>query len=524
VRSTGRSRRITGEARDPESGHRKRRPSAPLLRLEGVSKSYPGVQALAGVDFDVGAGEVHALLGENGAGKSTLMKVIAGSVTPERGRMELDGRKVSFGSPEAARAHGIGIVYQDLSLVPPLSVRENVLLGRWPRRWGAIDWTRLHAEADRSLKRIGYQVDARRPVRELGMAERQLVEIAKALSTEVRVLLLDEPTSALSDREARRLFEIIRDLTGAGVAVVYVSHRLGEVLDVAERVTVLRDGEHIGTVDANDVSEGELARMMVGRALASEFEERSAPPPSGERRAVLRARGLGRPPRLKPVDLELHEGEIVAVFGLVGAGRTRLARTLFGVEPATQGSLEVNGTEVRIASPADAIAHGLGYLGEDRTLGIVPRMTVGANITLASLDRVSTGPVLHFDEERKLAERYVGELAIRTSSIDRLADTLSGGNQQKSVLARWLCSHARILVLDDPTRGIDVGAKEEVFRLVRRLAEDGVAVLYLTSEIKEARGLADRVLVMADGGIASAFAPETSEEEIVEAAGGVVRG
>jgi ABC-type sugar transport system ATPase subunit len=500
-----------------------KRSSALLLRIEGVSKSYPGVQALAGVDFEVGAGEVHALLGENGAGKSTLMKVIAGSVTPEQGLMELDGKEVSFGSPESARAHGIGIVYQDLSLVPPLSVGENVLLGRWPRRWGAIDWKRLHAEADRSLRRIGYQVDARRSVRELGMAERQLVEIAKALSAEVRVLLLDEPTSALSKREATRLFEIIRDLTGSGVAVVYVSHRLGEVLDIADRITVLRDGQHIGTVDAKEVSEGELARMMVGRELASELEERSAPAPSGERRLVFRARGLGRPPRLKPVDLELHEGEIVAVFGLVGAGRTRLARTLFGVEPATEGSLEVNGMEVRISSPADAIGRGLGYLGEDRTLGIVPRMTVGANITLASLDRVATGPVLDFGEERRLAQRYVGELAIRTSSIDRLAETLSGGNQQKVVLARWLCSHARILVLDDPTRGIDVGAKEEVFRLVRRLAEDGVAILYLTSEIKEARGLADRVLVMANGRIASAFGPETSEEEIMEAAGGVVR-
>jgi ABC-type sugar transport system ATPase subunit len=494
-----------------------------LLRLEGVSKSYPGVQALAGVDFDVGAGEVHALLGENGAGKSTLMKVIAGSVIPEQGSMELDGEAVSFGSPETARTHGIGIVYQELSLVPPLSVGENVLLGRWPRRWGAIDWSRLRAEADRSLRRIGYDIDARRPVRELGMAERQLVEIAKALSTDVRVLLLDEPTSALSEPEARRLFEIIRDLTGAGVAVVYVSHRLGEVLDVADRVTVLRDGKHIGTVDAKEVSEGELARMMVGRALVSELAERSAAPPTAERRVALRARGLGRPPRLKPVDLELHEGEIVAVFGLVGAGRTRLARTLFGVEPATEGSLEVGGTEVRISSPADAIGRGIGYLGEDRTVGIVPRMTVGANITLASLDRVSTGPVLDFGEERKLAERYVGELGIRTSSIDRLAETLSGGNQQKSVLARWLCSHARILVLDDPTRGIDVGAKEEVFRLVRRLAEEGVAILYLTSEIKEARGLADRVLVMANGRIASDFEPQASEEEIMEAAGGVVR-
>jgi ABC-type sugar transport system ATPase subunit len=464
---------------------------------------------------------VHALLGENGAGKSTLMKVIAGSVVPDAGTMTLEDEDVSFGSPDGARAHGIGIVYQELSLVPPLSVGENVLLGRWPRRFGVVDWSALHDQACGPLRRIGFDVDPRTPVGRLGMAERQLVEIAKALATEVRVLLLDEPTSALSDPEARRLFEIIRDLTESDVAVVYVSHRLSEVLEIADRITVLRDGQRIDTLGARNADESKLARLMVGRAVQSELAHEDGRPAAGEREVLLRARGLARPPRLKPLDLELRAGEIVSVFGLVGAGRTRLARALFGLEPATEGTVEIEGRPTRLESPTDAIAAGLGYLGEDRAIGIVPRLSVGANITLASLRRVSRGPVLDFGRERQVAQRYVDELAVRTSSIDRLAETLSGGNQQKAVLARWLCSHARILVLDDPTRGIDVGAKEEVFRLVRRLAGEGVAILYLTSEIKEARALADRLLVMAEGRIVRAIDPATSEEEIMAAAGGV---
>jgi ABC-type sugar transport system ATPase subunit len=494
-----------------------------LLRVQGVKKSYPGVQALAGVDLSVDAGEVHALLGQNGAGKSTLMKIVAGSVSPDEGTVLLDGEEISLGSPEKARDHGIGIVYQELSLVPQQSIAENVLMGQWPRgRFGRlVDWKRLVAEARRHLERVGFDVDPARPVAELGMAERQLVELAKALSSDLRVLLLDEPTSALSDPEARRLFQIIRDLTAQGVAVIYVSHRLQELVEISDRVTVLRDGTLVDTVRTSDVDEAQLAQMMVGRAttlMTTQVAERGA---RNRDRIALRASGLARRPRLKEVDLQLAEGEIVTVFGLVGAGRSRLAKTLFGLEPATAGTLEVHGTERRIKSPADAISAGLGYVGEDRQSGLVPKMSVASNITLAALDSVFKGPLLNFDTERAEAKRYVDDLAIRTASLDVPVATLSGGNQQKVVLARWSCSGARVLILDDPTRGIDVGAKEEVFRLVRRRAEEGAAVLYLTSEIREARALGDRVLVMAGGEVVADVDPKTPEEEIMAAAGGV---
>jgi ABC-type sugar transport system ATPase subunit len=492
-----------------------------VLELRQASKRYPGVRALSDVDLRVGRGEVHAVLGENGAGKSTLMKVIAGSVRPDAGQMTVDGRPVPFGSPDAARANGIAMVYQDLSLVPQLSVDENVLLGRWPtRRSGTIDWTRLHAAARPHLERIGLDADGRRSVAELGMAERQLVEIAKAVSIEVRVLLLDEPTSALSDPEGRRLFGIVRDLNSSGVAIVYVSHRLPEVLEISDRITVLRDGARIGTADRADVDEARLVRMMLGHAIEEEpvRDVRGGHEPSEE--VVLRVRGMARRPRLKPIDLDVRAGEIVCVFGLVGSGRTRLARTLFGLEPATEGEIEVSGRRVEIYSPVKAIELGIGYLGEDRTSGIVPMMAVAGNVTLASLDALGRGPILDFGKEEAIARRYVNELAIRTT-VDRLAGTLSGGNQQKVVLARWLCSGARLLVLDDPTRGIDVGAREEVFRLVRRLADQGVGVLYLTSEIREARSLGDRVLIMSLGLIAEAVPPTAADEEIMAAAGGV---
>ena len=494
-----------------------------LLRARGISKSYPGVQALAGVDLSVDAGEVHALLGQNGAGKSTLMKVVAGSVSPDAGAVELDGDSIALGSPERARAHGIGIVHQELSLVPQLSIAENVLMGRWRRsRFSRlIGWKETVAEALRHLERVGLDADPVRVVSELGMAERQLVELAKALSTDVRVLLLDEPTSALSDREARRLFTIIRDLTANGVAIIYVSHRLQELVEISERVTVLRDGRVVESVLTRDVDEAQLAQMMVGRATTLMRSPAAERGPRTLGPVALRTTGLARRPRLKEIDLELAEGEIVTVFGLMGAGRSRLAKTLFGLEPATAGRLEVLGRERRISSPVDAIAAGLGYVGEDRQGGLVPKMSVAANITLASLDSVFKGPLLNFEAERAEARLHVEALAIRVASVDAPVATLSGGNQQKVALARWSCAGARVLVLDDPTRGIDVGAKEEVFRLVRDRAAEGAAILYLTSEIREARALGDRLLVMAGGAIVAAVDPATREEEIMAAAGGV---
>lgn len=493
-----------------------------LLELHGVSKHYPGVRALSGVDFAVNAGEVHALLGENGAGKSTLMKVVAGTVQPDAGSLSIDGMAVTLGSPGAARKHGIGVVHQELSLVPTLSVMENVLLGRWPTRTrvGLLDWSALRDGAQALLERVGLSsLDPRRPVEEFDIATRQLVEIAKALAADARVLLLDEPTSALSDPEAERLFAIIGSLTDAGVGVVYVSHRLGEVLRVADRVTVLRDGQLVATDAAADVSEDQLAVRMVGRDIdAGRVRRTGGAEDRGD--VVLSARGLGRPPHLRPVDLELRRGEIVGVFGLVGSGRSDLGRTLFGLEPATVGTLAVGGRDIRISSPAEAGAHGIGYVAAGRHEGIIPTMSAVHNVTLGSLDRISRGPLLDHRAEAGVGRHYIDELDIRLRTPDQPGGTLSGGNQQKIVLARWLASESSILILDDPTRGIDVGAKEEVFRLVQRLVGEGVTVLYLTSEFKEAKLLAHRIVVMAGGEIADELHPDVPDERIMAAAGG----
>lgn len=489
------------------------------LAARGISKRYPGVHALAGVDFDVNAGEVHALLGANGAGKSTLIKVIAGAVVPDEGELAMNGRPVPFGSPEESRRAGVAIVYQDMSLVGSLSVGENVLLGRWPMRRGMVDWLTLADQARTNLERVGLKVDPKAKVAGLAMAERQLVEMAKALSTHPQVLLLDEPTSALSGREAHRLFGIVNDLTNSGVAVIYVSHRLAEIIEIADRVTILRDGKVVASSLISEVTERDLARIVVGRELSTlPTVDRAGT--SGNGHVLLSARDLGRPPRLRGVNLDLRAGEIVTAFGLVGSGRSELARVLFGLDPPTTGSISMNGKELHLRSPADAIALGMGYVAPDRALGVVARMPVSANITLASFSHIGRGPLVDREWEMSQSTRLIDELDIRVDSR-RLAGTLSGGNQQKVTVGRWMCAGARILILDDPTRGIDVGAKAEVFGLVRKLAADGAAILYATSEIGEARDLGHRMLVMSAGRLVAEFDTSASEQQIMEAAGGL---
>ena len=352
------------------------------------------------------------------------------------------------------------------------------------------------------------------------MAERQLVEIAKALSTDPRVLLLDEPTSALSGPEARRLFEIISDLTTLGVAVIYVSHRLREIMEIADRVTVLRDGRVVASHPVSEVTERGLARMVVGRELAIDDRVAETTALTGGA-VVLEARNLGRPPHMSGVDLDLKSGEVVAAFGLVGSGRSELARVLFGLDPPTTGTIAIDGKAVTLKSPEDSIALGMGYVAPDRALGVVSRLSVAANLTLASYGRVGRGPLVDRDWEQSEADRLVDDLDIRVESTDQPAGSLSGGNQQKVTLGRWMCAGSRILILDDPTRGIDVGAKAEVFRLVRKLASDGASIFYGTSEIAEARQLGHRILVMAKGRVVGEFSPSATEDQIMGAAGGL---
>lgn len=486
-----------------------------LLRVEAIDKSFPGVHALDQVDFDLKKGEVHVLLGENGAGKSTLMKILSGSLFKDRGRILIDGREVEIPSPQHARALGIGMVYQELSLVPSLSVAENIFLGRLPRRAGGmVDWPRVHAEARQLLEGLGVDINPQQLVSSLGMAERQLTEIAKALAGAVGILLLDEPTSALSEEERERLFDIIRRLQQRGVGLVYVSHRLAEIPQIGQRVTVLRDGKCIGTVAVDQTDEATLIRMMVGRELTELFPKEDVQ----WGRELLRVEGLTAG-KLRDLSLTLHEGEILAIAGLMGAGRTEFARALFGIDPVHSGRVWVDGRPVKIRSPRDAIELGLGLLTESRRDGLVAELPISANISLASLKRLCRLGFLQHRRERGWAEKYIKELNIRATGFRQKVENLSGGNQQKVALAKWLCSDSKIVVFDEPTRGIDVGAKVEVYRLMNQLAREGVGIIMISSELPEVLAMADRILVMCRGTFTGEFRRgEATQEDILRCA------
>jgi ABC-type sugar transport system ATPase subunit len=488
----------------------------PLLKVEQIDKRFPGVHALDHVDFELHAGEVHVLLGENGAGKSTLMKILSGSMPQDEGRIFIHGQDIQHLTPERAQELGIGMVYQELSLVRSLSVAENIFLGQLPKtRWGGVDWPAMMQQAQKSLADLGLKIDPRLEVRRLDVAEQQLTEIARVLTRQPKILLLDEPTSALSDTERGRLFAIVNQLRGRGVGIVYISHHLAEVPMIAQRVTVLRDGRVVGTLPVEEADEDTLVRMMVGRQLAEQFPKQSVP--VGE--PALRVADFSVQGILHHLSFELRRGEILGVFGLMGAGQAELARALFGLTPHTSGQIYVNGQEVDIRYPAHAIKHGLGLLTRDRREGLVPMLSIPPNITLANLGQVPMFRLLNLKLERETAAKYRRDLRIQTPSLNRSVLYLSGGNQQKVALARWLCSESKILIFDEPTRGIDVGAKAEVFALMNRLTQRGVGIIMISSEMPEILAMADRILVMKGGQFSAEYkGGEASQEQLLLAA------
>jgi len=492
----------------------------PLLRMEQIDKRFPGVHALDHVDFDLYEGEVHILLGENGAGKSTLVKILSGAVPRDSGRIWIGNHEglveVADLTPERTRALGIGMVYQELSLVPTLSVAENIFLGRLPRtRWGTVDWAQTYHRAWQRLQDLGVSINPRAQVRELSVAEQQLTEIARVLESHPRILVLDEPTSALSDTERTRLFELIRRLRARGVGIIYISHRLAEVPLIGDRVTVLRDGKRIATLPVTEVDEDRLVQMVVGRKLTEQYPRRS----SARGEVLLKAENLSLPGVLRGVSFELHRGEILGVFGLMGAGQNELARTLCGLEPRYTGRILVGGQPVTMRRPWHAVQQGIGLLPRDRRDGLVPLLPIPPNITLGQLCLGNPLRILNLRQERQIASEYVERLRIQPPILSRPVLYLSGGNQQKVTLARWLCSNVRLLVLDDPTRGIDVGAKAEVFALMEELSRQGVGILFISSEMEELLAMADRILVLRQGQISAEYQRgEATEEDLLRSA------
>jgi ABC-type sugar transport system ATPase subunit len=473
---------------------------APLLALRGITKRFPGVLALDAVDFTVRAGRVHALVGENGAGKSTLLKVLAGAERPDRGTIALDGRPMSFAGPRDALRTGITVVYQELSLVPALGADANILLGMEPVRRGLLDQRTLSARAADALRTFGAEFAAGTPVRELSVAEQQLVELARALARDARLIALDEPTAALSHPETERLFAQIRALCARGLGVVFVSHRLEEIRRIADEITVLRDGRRVFSGPASEVDDAGLIRYMVGRDVEYTRVPPTAPP---EGAPLLEVRELTRRRAFAGVSLALRRGEIVGLAGLVGAGRTEVARCIAGADPFDAGELVLRGTTYRPRSPREAIARGVVYLPEDRkTQGLILGMKVRENVTLAALARFTPFGVLRRRAERDAAARQVAFVELRPPETEREAGTLSGGNQQKVVLAKWLLAEADVLLFDEPTRGVDVATKAELHRVIRSLADAGKAVLVISSELPEIIALADRIVVLREGRVA----------------------
>lgn len=495
-----------------------------VFEAKQISKLFPGVKALDGVDLTLRAGRLTALLGENGAGKSTLMKILAGVQPPDEGELLVQGEPVHFTSPRDAQDHGIAMIHQELSLVPDLTVAENIFLGREPLRFETlIDYTELNCQATEWLKRLELDVSPTTPVRRLRVGQQQLVEIARALAGNVRILIMDEPTSAITERETEVLFRCIADLKKQGVAIVYITHRLEELEQIADDIVVMRDGCLIGTAEFGELSHDAMVRMMVGRDVKILSKQSSS-----NNQPVLRADGISLSHPTRPGDYLVHEvdmhvckGEVLGIFGLMGAGRTELLECLFGLHPtASTGQVSMHDQSVRLRNPADAISHGLALVPEDRKQdGLVLSMSVGENASLASLKHAERFGFIDRGREREHTRRFVERFRVKTPSLREKIINLSGGNQQKVILAKWLATGPAVLMLDEPTRGIDIHAKNEIYSLINELTADGLAVIMVSSELPEVMAVSDRILVMCEGRATQSFdRSEATEENILQAA------
>ena len=480
-----------------------------ILTMKGIDKTFPGVHALDHVDFEVRKGEVHALMGENGAGKSTLMKVLTGIYTKDSGTITYEGREVEFHNPREAQAAGIVIVHQELNMMGHLTVAQNIFIGREPRRGLFIKDAEMNAEARKLFAQLNIDIDPRETMSNLTVAKQQMCEIAKAISHEAKVIIFDEPTAALTDTEIEQLFVIIRDLRAKGYGIVYISHRMDEIKKITDRVSVMRDGQYIGTLITEECTKEDIINMMVGRVIYEEpkthsMVEEGAP-------VVLKVEHLNAGRMVQDVSFELRKGEILGFAGLVGAGRTETARALFGADPKQGGDIYIDGKKVDIRSPKDAVEAGISYLSEDRKrFGIVLKKNIIENSTLATLHEYVKGPFIDKPKEAKVTQKYVDLLKTKTPGIDQLVMNLSGGNQQKVVIAKWLVNDSRIMIFDEPTRGIDVGAKQEIYELMNQLAKSGKAFIMISSEMTEILRMSDRIVVMCEG-------RKTGELDIAEA-------
>lgn len=480
-----------------------------ILVMEDIDKTFPGVHALDHVHFDVKRGEVHALMGENGAGKSTLMKVLTGIYTKDSGTITYEGKEIEFHNTREAQDAGIVIVHQELNMVGDLTVAQNIFIGREFMKGFRIDDKKMIAESKKLFDELKIDIDPKAKMSDLTVGKQQMCEIAKAISHQAKVIIFDEPSAALTEKEIEDLFVIIRDLRDKNLGIVYISHRMDEIKVITDRVTVMRDGGYVGTLITKDCTKEDIINMMVGRVIYEEPKTQSMVPKDAP--VVLKVEHLNAGRMVKDVSFELRKGEILGFSGLMGAGRTETARALFGADPKTSGDIYVNGEKVVINSPQDAVKHGIGYLSEDRKrYGIVVQKTVTENSTLASMEDYMSGIFINKSKEKKVTEKYIDELKTKTPGPDQLVVNLSGGNQQKVVIAKWLVRNCDILIFDEPTRGIDVGAKNEIYKLMNRLASEGKSIIMISSEMTEILRMSDRIVVMCEG-------EKTGELDIAEA-------